>query len=291
MQIRGDGRILVQSDPLSAWKTASSPTNCSFNGVWSIAVNPANGKNAFVAYCPYANTKDVVVTNDGGATWQPITSLRCTAQVVAMDPAGTTLCAGCGGALLRSSDGGNTWTELTSIIEDLRLIVPGVAGVAGKIIVGGDQGLFISKDGGGTWEALTPSVTSSILYGVDVNESSIITTVQDYDPILSFDGGVTWQHGVGLAAPKAEAGQVIFNPGNPKYVYIFNSYGFQYSQDGGKTFTVATALPSDKFNGRNENIISVSSTDSSTIYVAAADGVYKNTDWGVNWTPWSEPQK
>ncbi len=292
-----DGRILVQPSPSSAWKTASSPASCAFNGIWSIAVNPTNANNAFVAYCPYANTKDVFVTNDGGATWQPINSLRCPAQVLAFDPAGSTLYAGCGGALLRSSDGGNTWIELTSIIEDLRLIVPAAAGVGSQIIVGGDQGLFVSKDGGNTWQSLTSTITSSILYGVDVNGSTIVTTVQDYDPILSFDGGVTWHHDEGPVpptgffnlAPHGEGGQVTFNPGNPQDVYIFSVYGFQYSQDGGNTFTVATALQGDKFNGRNGDIISISPANPSTIYVAGSDGAYKSTDWGVNFTPWPTP--
>jgi len=287
-----NGEVLIQANPSAAWISVS-PANSSGNTVWSVAVNPTNSQNAVVVEWNNYFAEDLYMTKDGGATWAIVTvgSFSCPAQVVAFDPAGATLYAGCDGSLWATSNGGNTWSQLASG-WDVRLIVPAAGGVPGNILLGSDQGLYLSKNGGNRWQSLNGNIASSILYGLDVNGLTILTAVQDYSPISSFDGGTTWQQLQGPSPPVGEAGAVIFNPGNPRYAYFFTLGGFQYSSDGGQTFHSAQGLPA--FNNGDDDLIAVDRTNPSTVYVAAKDGVYKSVDLGVSWTrqsawPLSQP--
>ncbi len=287
-----DGTVLIQPSSVSPW-IAVSPTGSSGSTVWSIAANPTNPLNAFVVEWNNSQVPDLYMSADGGTTWNTVGSITCPVQVVAFDPTSGALYAGCDGSLWHSPDGGNTWAQFAGAAWNVRLIVPAAEGVPANILVGSDQGLYLSPDAGNTWQSLNGDITSSILYGVAVNGSTILATAQGYSPISSFDGGATWQQLQGASPPTGESGSVVINPGNPQYAYVFTLAGFQYSTDGGQTFNPVAALPGSKFsNSGNGDLIAVDRASPSTVYAAAADGVYKSTDWGVSWTlqPWPVSQ-
>jgi hypothetical protein len=237
-----DGQILFQASSSSPWTTAASPTTCAYNGVWSIAVNPINGRNAFVVYCPYANTSDLYQTTNGGESLTAAAGPKCTVQFVAIDGSSGTLYAACGGSLWQPSDSGSTWSQISGAVWDMRLIVLDAAGVSGNLIVGSDQGLYFLQYGAASWQSLNDNISSSILFGLDVSGRTLLTTAQDFSPISSFDGGATWHQLQGTGPPIGEGGAVIIHPGNPLYAYIFTTAGFQYSTDGGRTFTSVAGL-------------------------------------------------
>jgi hypothetical protein len=283
----GDGTVLIQPSRSASW-TNVSPSVSPGHTVWSIAVNPTNAQVAFVVEWGGYSTPDLYVTNDGGGKWQAVTSITCPVQVVAFDSTGSTLYAGCDGSLWQSTTAGLTWSQLASA-GDTRLLVPTPDGISGHLVFGGDQGLYLSTNGGNTWQSLNGNIGSSILYGVDVSGSTILTAVQDYGPLASFDGGGTWNLVQG-----GEGGAVMFNPGRPQYAYSFTIAGFQYSSDGGRTFSNAQGLPQTEFSNANgdDELIAVDSITPSTVYVAAKSGIYKSVDWGISWSlqPWQLSQ-
>jgi photosystem II stability/assembly factor-like uncharacterized protein len=282
-----NGAITVNSS--GTWTTtAAVPLSSS---VYSIAVNPSNGQNAFVVESNGYTAGNFFETSNGGTSWTAANppsfcgssgTSPCALQYVAIDPSTGYLCAGGDfTGIGQSTDGGATWSLLPSSFWDIRLIVPNAAGIAGNIIVGSDQGISQSVDSGATWESLNSNITSSILYGLAVNGSTILTSVQDYSPISSFDGGSSWQQLGSSSAPSGEAGSVLLNPGNPLYAYFFTTGQFQYSTDGGHSFTGGYNM---QFSGSNGDIIAVDHNNPSTVYVAAQAGVYQSTNWGQSFT-------
>lgn len=206
------------------------------------------------------------------------------AQVVAYTSTGT-LNAGCDFITYQSTDNGKTWTQVLGATWDVRLIIPDFANIPGDVAVGSDQCVYLSTNSGSPWQSLNDKITSSILFGLAVQGSTILTSAQDFSPISSFNGGTTWSQ-LEAGAAKGESGTVLFNPGNTDYAYFFTTSGFFYSTDGGKTFTNNGQLTYADFpqSSGNGDLIAVDVKNPSTVYVAGINGVYKSTDWGVAWT-------
>jgi hypothetical protein len=274
-----NGQVLVYSS--GKWTTTTPTTT---GTVWSIAINPTNAQNAFVVEWNNYQNPDVYVTSNGGSSWTVLNSTPCPVQFVAFNSS-STLHAGCDGQLWQSTNLGASWTQISGAAWDVRLIIPDFAGISGNIAVGSDQGVYLSTNSGTTWTSLNGKITSSILFGLAVQGSTILTAVQDFSPISSFNGGKAWSD-LEVGAAVGEAGTVLINPGNTQYGYFFTTSGFYYSTNGGQTFTFDSALPSSQFptSAGNGDLIAVDTKNPSTVYVAALAGVYKSTDWGITWT-------
>jgi uncharacterized repeat protein (TIGR03803 family) len=282
-----NGQVLVY---VSGTWTTTTPAN---NTVWSIAINPANAQNAYVVEWLGYQNPDLYVTQNAGGSWTPISNTAgCPAgplggqqaQVVAYDSKGN-LFAGCDFSMAESRDNGKTWNPVTGANWDVRLILTDFGAASGRVAIGSDQGIYLSKNRGSTWRGMNGNLKSSILFGLGVQGSTLLTTAQDFSPISSFDAGKTWSN-LQNGAAVGESGTVVFNPGNSQYAYIFTTSGFFYSIDGGKTFTSDPQLPYTEFpqSAGNGDLIALDFLNPSTVYVAGVDGVFKSTDWGVSWT-------
>ena len=294
-----NGQVLVQTGPSTSW-TNVTPSGLSGTTVWHIAVNPTNPANAIVVEWHYGyNTQNLYETTDTGAQWSAMSGLGCSVQYIVFEPTDpANLYAGCDIPLYQSTDSGSSWSLVPGSGWDVRLIVSDEAGVTGNLLVGSDQGLFFRAAGSTTWQSLTGSLnSSSLLYGLAVNGSTILTTVQDYSPISTFNGGQTWVSGGGSSSTNVasgEVGTVIMNPANPDEVYLFTTGGFQYSTDGGLSFTQDPSIEfaAGNFNQGNAQTMAVDPENPSTVYVAAANGVFMSTDGGASWnaeTSWPMP--
>jgi hypothetical protein len=269
------GGVLVQTTPSGPW------TSTSFGGInaaSSIAVNPTNPQNALVSdFLNYQTIPDIYVTSSGGIPWTAANLSNCAVQAVGPDWAGGKFYAGCDFVLLQSVDNGVDWSVINTIYVDVRSFTPGTTGLPGSFFMGSDQGLYVTADGGTTWQSLNGNITSSLLYSLAVNGSTILTVAQDFGSLFSYDGGNTWQwNSAGF-----ENGVVSFNPGNTQYVYLSTEVGFYLSSDGGHTFTNVL--------GASESEAAVDPEVPSTVYVALPDAVYKSLDWGATWAAQSWP--
>ncbi len=271
-----NGTVLLQTTPGGTWQTTLTDPG---RTVWSIAVDPLAAQNVYVVEWNGYQPNDVEVTGNGGASWSPLGYSSAT-QFLAFDPAGT-LYAGADGQLSVSTDLGSSWSNIPNTSWDVRLIYIW-PGQAGKIVIGSDQGLYMTANAGSSWTSLNSGISSSLLTGVAVNGSTILTAVQDYSPLASFDGGATWQQFWGSGMPTGEDGIMQFNPGNPDYAYAFTTGGFQVSSDGGHSFTRVSNVPFTFAGG--QNMIAVDPSSPSTVYVVAQDGVYESTDWGTSFS-------
>ena len=186
---------------------------------------------------------------------------------------------------------GTVWSVTISILPsyrqlplsvDVRNIIPMTNG---KLFVGSDQGFYESTNGGQRWVGLTANVTSSLLTAFAIAGNSIVTAVQDFSSISSFDGGSTWTMGTQSGPAGGEDGTVAISPGNPSYLYTDTTGGFLYSADGGRTYHEPLGLPTTPLDRAGQNdVIAFDPNDTSRMYLATgSDGIYLSKDAGVDW--------
>jgi photosystem II stability/assembly factor-like uncharacterized protein len=163
-----DGHVMTRANAAAAWISAI-PSAASARVAY-LAAHPSN-PNICYAISSASNAPPLYVTKDGGNTWSAVTTLKTPVlQVIAIQPSNPQiLFAGWDAQIARSTDGGTTWNNLLGTNWDIRSIYPDAAGVAGRVIVGSDQGAYISRDNGATWSSLNSNLTSSILYSIAVS--------------------------------------------------------------------------------------------------------------------------
>ena len=274
-----NGNVMTAAEPANAWSNVYSDSG---HTVWSVAADPNNAAHAFVVEFDNYQSGDMFVTSDGGSSWTAASLPgNPPAQVVVPSANATgTYYAGSDGGMYSSTDGGATWSEVSGT-GDVRYLYswPGRTGV---VVAGTDQGLYETTNSGSSWTSLNANITSSIINDVAVNGAELLTTVQDYSPLESTDSGSTWSQPSGA---NCENGTVAINRANPSYQYLFTTCGgFAYSSNGGSSFTQVGALANEyTFEGQN-NAIAVDPNSGSTVYVAGKSGVWKSTDWGVDFS-------
>jgi uncharacterized protein (TIGR03437 family) len=279
-----DGHVLTRVNANSAW-ISSLPGTPEYE-VTHLAVNPTNPSICYsISPSPPPVATRLYLTTDGGHTWSPVTTVNLNSsylQVIEFQPSNPqVIFAGQDGEIFRSTDGGGTWSPAVGGWSP-ESIYPDAGGVTGRVIAGTAEGIYLSQDNGNTWSSLNENLTTSILYGITVQGSSILTSAQDYQAIGSFDGGRTWQ----ILPGTNETGEILFNPYNPSYAYYSTGTvnGFFYSSDGGRTFLPATSNAPGLSFGDLAREIAVDPSTPSTVYAAGANGVYQSSDWGRTFT-------
>lgn len=299
-----DGSVIVQAGPAAVWQMNTPDTS---GGVTSksIGANPANPQNAYSVEMAYYNVPNFYVTSNSGSTWSAIdtSALNVPVQVTSFDPLGGAIYIGADVYFGKSTDGGKSWLQMSAPDQnnpgawyDERLIVPNAGGISNHVMVTADQGLYLTTDGGASWISLNGDLTSSIVYVAAIRGNTIITTMQDLGPLVSFDGGQTWDSHPSNNPPGSEGGTTMINPGNAKYTYMYTAWGFQLSTDGGHNYQYSTTLTGDAFPGcaGNSQLIAVDAQNPANVYAAAYDcqnthngfaqGIYRSPDYGQTWT-------
>lgn len=298
-----DGSVVVQPASSGPWRSNLPDMTMGVTSE-SIAADPLNALQAFSVEMGYYNVPDFFVTSTGGNSWSavPANSLNASVQTAAFDPTGSPIYIGADVYFGKSTDGGGTWTQMSApnaasagAWYDERLIVPAAGGIANHVMVTADQGLYLTPDAGSTWYSLNGNLTSSIIYVAAVHGRTIITTMQDLGPLVSFDGGQTWDSHPSNNPPGSEGGTALINPGNPDYAYVYTGWGFQLSTDGGRNYSYSSTLTGDGFPGcaGNSQIVAVDQQDPALVYAAAYDcqntqkgfpqGIYQSRDYGQTW--------
>lgn len=278
-----NGDVLFQASPTSSWQLLLSQPG---HTVWSISVDPTSPQTIFVVEWWWGASPSLFVTHNGGGNWSPV-SLSPTGlppQFVAVADSGAAY-LGFNSGFGVSTNQGASWATRSMPGRDFRVLLPW-PGQPGKLVAGTDQGLFLTSDAGGSWQSLNGQIASALLTGLAVSGSTVLTAVQDYSPVASFDGGASWEQFWGSAPPLGEDGIARFNSGKPNYAYVFSTSGFQYSSDGGHIFQFVPGLSSTNFTSNaGHNMISVDPMNPSNVYTVAKSGVFKSSDWGVTWAP------
>jgi photosystem II stability/assembly factor-like uncharacterized protein len=157
--------LLRTTDGGATWVKAGEPHGRVLTSVDFVSSSRGWGVAAEAAAGPLLG--DLVLTTDGGMTWSVVQ--RHAANSVCAT--GTTLVAGAGSRVLRSTDGGSTWTPLFDAGDTWMETTVQCAGssIWALFLGGGAAGsqgyaAYASADAGATWR---PVVVAPILAGSD----------------------------------------------------------------------------------------------------------------------------
>jgi photosystem II stability/assembly factor-like uncharacterized protein len=242
-----------------------------------IAIAPNDPNVALVAamgpeFAP-GGERGIYRTADGGRTWQRVLYVNPTTggSDVAFDPADPRIAfagtfdylrqpwtfrgGGPGSGLYRSNDGGITWTKLTDparrdglpggIINRVGLSISAHHPNVLYAIVPTRKGvLYRSDDGGNQWRLVNadPDLVFRPFYfsqvRVDPDNPNVVWNISG-ELKRSKDGGKKF---TGVEAG-GDNHDIWIDPDNPKRVLLGSDMGFDYSNDGGETWSFVNTIP------------------------------------------------
>jgi photosystem II stability/assembly factor-like uncharacterized protein len=135
----------------------------------------------------------IILTQDGGDTWIPATSVPSgdpDLHGVSFGDALHGVAVGLGGAVWWTSDGGWTWNAGVSGTTENLFEVAMVDSLAGYAVGWGGT-ILATIDGGATWSPL-PSGTTEPLWGISLTGANTAVAVGDYTILRTADGGESW---------------------------------------------------------------------------------------------------
>ena len=292
--------IFATSDGGETWSIQQSPAATNLNAVAAFDSERAiaTGHDAGCDVCLPTYNGVALFTDDGGANWQQ-------AQLPGkFDPYSLSVLAGSENAwlfaeecvpnagasngcaprhaLLASDDGGKTWQEVgnQTWLSDIHFTSPSTGWALGN------QGLVRTTDGGRTWKVVRQTAQGKFVNNLTVLGDDVVV-LQEGDGsnstqqiVKSTDAGATWTN-VGDAIPTLLTLR-YFNEAHA--VRADWDQTFQWSEDGGATWTAAT-VPA--FAGRNLPVFDF--VDATTGWFAGSK-VLRTSDGGVSWQAVSDLQ-
>jgi photosystem II stability/assembly factor-like uncharacterized protein len=219
----------------------------------------------------------VASSEDGGATWQLVATLRA-ADAMGWAVTSSGILVGGHPGLYRSIDGGKTFSRQNAAAAPGD--VHALGGVGDRVYLASPQsGLLTSADGGRSWRVLNDRVGRSFMGTILVDPrdpARLVVPDMSSGVMMSGDAGRSW---TSLGGPMG-AMAVGWNPTNTKQIIAVGMNGAERSTDGGLTWKQAD-LP----NGTRA--VSYDPTGA-TVYVGVAVGglgvAYRSTDDGATWT-------
>ncbi|MBC8025183.1 MAG: hypothetical protein H7Y89_04275 [Steroidobacteraceae bacterium] len=282
--------LLRSGDGGATW---TAPAASGLTGsIYSLSVDAANAQILYVATADGAFR-----SSDAGASFSPIPVAQYVRSVVASATTPGTLIAIATGPgvevdrVWRSVDGGTTWsgpaTEAFNFVE----YVPGVAGKAYATTAG--ERLSMTLDDGATWTDLGP-LPNGRVHGLAVD------TANAQRMLIATYGGVFTSTNAGASWTERSAGfrdallrQVLANRTGDGAMYLMSGdltnvwrrvgAGGNWEARG----AAATPLlgPSASWNALiGQNVLAVSMTDASSLYLARDSRFAVSTDGGTTWT-------
>jgi photosystem II stability/assembly factor-like uncharacterized protein len=261
-------------------------------------VNVPDPSNAFLLF---AGTEGygVQASVDGGRSFVPrVTGLaNLYIDAVAFDPATpSTMYAGSGAGLFKSTDSGNTWsaTPITSgRVTDILTMNEGTVKRIWITVQG--EGVAASSDGGATFTMSSTGLgsldlTSLALENVGLVKRIWITARGGQGVAYSDDYGQSWRDASGNGLVDRDVNSLAIQTGTVKRIWITADSGVFFSEDEGLSWNeLSTGLPGgipatsvSVDPGSNEVLVSLFSDDGGGIYRGGSTtGVWKAFSGGL----------
>ena len=227
-----DQRVCKSSDGGAHWNILRSAS--------SVALDPTRPTRVLIG-----TSSGVLVSTDGGETWQPTGNRETSGGILIIDPSRPqTIYANSIGidSFSRSLDGGLSWSRL-KLPESFPDVLAAAVGLDGTIFLGsGSVGVFRSEDRGEHWTT-TAQFASSVaaLRGivVDPTRPTTVYAVTKGGLFRSEDRGDSWQLRGG-----GSVSSLAIDPKNPSVLYAGAEGGTWKSIDSGRTWQpVGVGLP------------------------------------------------
>lgn len=222
-------------------------------------------------------------SEDRGRSWRQLTGWEITeVQDVAIDPQSPDyMYAATAYGVHRSSDGGETWEASSAGIPDPPFVqaIESDAAQAGRVIVGGEGGLFVSEDFGAEWRPVGPSrIPVRDVHQSAADPNLWLAGTQDRGVLISRDGGERWQFVDGI---EKTIYAVALDPNDPQRMAAGGfETGVYVTTDGGAHWTLADGLRGVGFHGMIFDVAA-----GGRLWAGSTgEGVFYTDDLGKHWT-------
>ena len=267
---------VAQSGPV--WINASNGLSGAVPGVGQLVVDRVTGTTL------YALTAggSIFTSSDSGSNWAALSISGV--NVIALDPASSTLYAGTQQGVLKTIDGGQTWSHAGLSGVAVSVLTPDPHTPA-TLYATGSGGIYKTFDGGLDWNAagvLNQFYGAVQFMAVDPFTSSIVYAMIGGPHATMFkstDGGQTWS--IVTNPGDFYATMLVTDPSVPSKLYANRGgMGLSVSTDAGATWAAT---------GLNDYPIAfaIDPTKSNTLYASTASDtaqtIVKSTDGGQTW--------
>lgn len=321
--ISGDVCFFISTDRGSSWRRSVSGIPRKWaNRMWRLIADPDSPGVLYAAVNGQHGTEHdisklhyeggVVVSRDGGESWQPISKGLPTRGAVctdiALDPnspvnARMLYCVIQNNGVWKSVDGGTSWSRMTENmgrpnnrnVEQIRITPDGtlyalIIGRSEKWKFFDPGGLWRSDDGAATWREVTSEIDLAYpkMFAVNPRDPRHIFIATTQAPNReaaglweTLDGGTSWKQRLTSQElgkdlfPYIHSGEIVFHPTNPSLIYYSTkTHGLWFSRDTGRTWSRMSGIP----RLATGNVI-VDPSDPDSIYVCSV-GLWKGPATG-----------
>lgn len=291
--------FMVSTNGGGSWTSLNVGQPNGFSGT-ALAIDPTDSSRRTVGFGgSFGAGSAVFVSTNGGSSWVnrtaglpsgfgPINDLAWDGGDLYV--VGGQLFGGSQFGLWRSTNDGASWTELSTSWTNKATNAVAVDPVAGTILAAvAGEGVMRSDDGGASWTFGSGGTAMLSFTGVAIDlldGTRLFAGADSLGPYVADDGLSFSQSASGISFLSVFG--VAGDPTNPARMAAafqsLNSGSVLRSEDGGQTWTQATGLPGERFNGVHY--------DSSGRLFALADGpttigvegVWRSSDNGDTWT-------
>ncbi len=243
----------------------------------SVSVNPREPNHLLLG-----TDSGLLASSSGGRKWDRVAPAKLFGAVfaVAFLPDGASALCATPGAVYRLEDG--DWQQVSAPTEAAPARAIALGAAPGRVYLIGRRDLYRSDDGGRSFfevEHGLPDPPEITALAVSAHPEEVLYAIADGRPMLSRDGGRTWQQrSAGL--PQSAAEGLALDPIVAGRLWIASASRIYRSDDGGATWLAAgEPLPETDTSVRGI----AADRDGSVLVVTTHRGLYRSADAGRTW--------
>lgn len=257
--------IFASSDMMGSGKVYRSLNN----GInWEVSLNNVltntllvSGANIFAG----SGGAGIYLSTNEGNNWTTINEGLSNLIVYALTSIGSNIFAGTNGGVFKSTNNGANWILSNSGITNNSIRSLGASG--SYIFAGTTSNIYLSTDNGTTWNEVMNGMSSSYFNSIFILGANSFTGSSS-GIYLSTNNGALWtEKNIGITG--MEINSLLYAGG---YIFASTGNGVFRSSSNGDDCTKTGLGGADLFASINN-----------TIFTSTSSGVFKTTNFGVNW--------